>query len=480
MAGLLEFMQSPGGIGLLSAIAGGMANARRGTPINNIGRAGIAGMTGYNAANDQIRQEADNKQAQQFKSLQIDQMGQAINTQKEQSAWRAGLPNIMASQLTGTTDQGKQLADQQAGFGTEGAQSLVDSAQYAQPDAPLNVYNGPDKQAVQQYAMQPGSPYADKIFQNQFIPKDPKWDVRERNNSQTGKKEKVLVDLNNPTDIRPFGGQEAVKVENWHGNAVDPYAVKPGTTFSDPNKPFNPDGSPNLDYQDYAKRTASAGATKVVNTISQSTEKKYGEQFAGNIAKSDVALMEVAQKAPELAARANRVKSALSSGKIITGFGADTRLQIGKALGLMGMNDSETISNTEILSAQLAQNTMDAIKSSGMGGGNGFSNADRDFLEKAVGGRISLDQKSISRLADLAHNAATLSANKWNGRIKQIPSSAIEGTGLQKDQIDIPPLIGQAQNSPKNVSQLPTKHPAGVDANIWQHMTPAERKLWQK
>ena len=36
----------------------------------------------------------------------------------------------------------------------------------------------------------------------------PKWQVVERFNQQTGTKEKVLVDLNNPANVVPFGGQE--------------------------------------------------------------------------------------------------------------------------------------------------------------------------------------------------------------------------------------------------------------------------------
>lgn len=45
--GLLNFFQSPGGQGLLSAVAGYAAGARRGTPVNNIGRGLLSGVTGY-------------------------------------------------------------------------------------------------------------------------------------------------------------------------------------------------------------------------------------------------------------------------------------------------------------------------------------------------------------------------------------------------------------------------------------------------
>ena len=67
--GLLNFFQSPGGQGLLSAIAGYAAGARRGTPVNNIGKGLLAGVAGYQGANEDLRkqQEEQRKLAQQQK-----------------------------------------------------------------------------------------------------------------------------------------------------------------------------------------------------------------------------------------------------------------------------------------------------------------------------------------------------------------------------------------------------------------------------
>lgn len=62
MQGLLDFAKSPAGMGLLSAVAGGLAGARRGAPLNTIGAAGLAGLTGYNAAS--ALQEEQMKRAQ--------------------------------------------------------------------------------------------------------------------------------------------------------------------------------------------------------------------------------------------------------------------------------------------------------------------------------------------------------------------------------------------------------------------------------
>jgi hypothetical protein len=194
---------------------------------------------------------------------------------------------------------------------------------------------------------------------------------------------------------------------------------------------------------DFAAKQSTHTPATVVNTT-VNTDKKYGEQFGALAAKGDIDLRDAASRAPDMAERANRVKQLVASGKIITGQGADYRLAFGKAMGLVGASDAETISNTETLAAQLARNTMDAIKSSGMGGGTGFSNADRDFLEKAVGGKITLEAATISRLADLAHKAAANSASAWNTRVKTIPRGALEGTGISTDPINVPPLHGTA------------------------------------
>jgi hypothetical protein len=71
--GLMDFLKTPEGQGLLSATFGGLAGARRGQPLNSIGRAGMAGLMGYSTAQEQqakdaamqdkLAQEAARKQA---------------------------------------------------------------------------------------------------------------------------------------------------------------------------------------------------------------------------------------------------------------------------------------------------------------------------------------------------------------------------------------------------------------------------------
>ena len=67
--GLLDdtgsFLKTPAGMGLLSAVASGMAGYRRNAPLNSIGQGLLGGLQGYNQA-----QEQDQKQA--FQKIQMD------------------------------------------------------------------------------------------------------------------------------------------------------------------------------------------------------------------------------------------------------------------------------------------------------------------------------------------------------------------------------------------------------------------------
>jgi hypothetical protein len=76
MPGLLDFIGTPEGQGLLSAAFGGMASARQGTPWNNFGRAGVSGIVGYNQALDQSGEIDQRKQRQQLFEMQLKQLQQ--------------------------------------------------------------------------------------------------------------------------------------------------------------------------------------------------------------------------------------------------------------------------------------------------------------------------------------------------------------------------------------------------------------------
>jgi len=188
------------------------------------------------------------------------------------------------------------------------------------------------------------------------------------------------------------------------------------------------------------EKIAKAGASN----ITQSTEKKYGEQFAGKMADADITKMATAEKAPQLAESANRIIDLVKQGNVFTGPVADVKLNIARALNVVGASNEEKIANTESLIAATGQSTLDAIKSAGLGTGQGFTDKDLRFLQGIAGGTITYTPQTLTELARLQHQAATRSAESWNKRAKQLPKSATEGTGLSLEPVKVPPLSPSA------------------------------------
>jgi hypothetical protein len=178
-------------------------------------------------------------------------------------------------------------------------------------------------------------------------------------------------------------------------------------------------------------------------SVTVSTERKYGEQFAGKIADSDTKKLSAAEKAPQLAESANRIINLVSQGNLFTGPIADVKLNIARALNVVGANNDEKIANTERLIAATGQSTIDAIQGAGLGTGQGFTDKDLKFLQGVAGGAITYTPQTLTELATIQHRVATRSVENWNRRFKEIPKSATEGLGIQAAP-DVPPLSSGA------------------------------------
>lgn len=91
MAGLLDdfssFIKTPEGQGLLSGVFGYAANAKRGQPINSLGRGGIAGLMGYAGAQDRAEKQEENAFQQKYRSMQMGDMQRKIDQQAAQQKW---------------------------------------------------------------------------------------------------------------------------------------------------------------------------------------------------------------------------------------------------------------------------------------------------------------------------------------------------------------------------------------------------------
>lgn len=224
----------------------------------------------------------------------------------------------------------------------------------------------------------------------------------------------------------------------------------------------NPDGTPNMNAPLGQPFSSKPGATKINTNVNMpGAEKKYGEKFGELTAQNDVALKESADKSVSTLRNVANVKQLLDS-PVFTGSGADIKLQGSKILQALGAADTGDVnSNTELLRGLLGQNTLDAIKSSGLGSGQGFTDKDLQFLQDVQYGRTALTPQTLRRAADLQEKAALSTINRWNTRVSSIPKSALEGTGV--GQIDLQPGdIASTLSMPQPAKAAPATPPGGA------------------
>ena len=204
-------------------------------------------------------------------------------------------------------------------------------------------------------------------------------------------------------------------------------------------------------------------------SLTQNAEKSYGTAFGGKIADQDAAKLDAATKAPELAVNANRVLASLNDGNVFVGPAATIKLNLARVLNAAGASNDEKIANTETLISNLGRNTLGMVKSSGLGTGQGFTDKDLQFLEKVAGGSIDYNAQTLRNLAELSHKAAEASAKSWNKRAKEIPASAIAGTGISTEAITVPARAAKAAAATR---------PAGVPADWALHTDAAGKKAY--
>lgn len=170
----------------------------------------------------------------------------------------------------------------------------------------------------------------------------------------------------------------------------------------------------------------SRGATNVT----LNTEKNLYGTMADAVGKDNVTLYQSAQAAPEAIAGAQRIRDLVTKNPY-TGSGANYKLAIGKAAHAAGLNfaDDDT-ANTEALAAETAKATLNAVKTSGLGSGQGFTDKDLQFLQGASGGRITLEKPTLLRLADLQERAQRLSIKRWNDTYSRLDPAQMKNLGM--------------------------------------------------
>jgi hypothetical protein len=190
-------------------------------------------------------------------------------------------------------------------------------------------------------------------------------------------------------------------------------------------------------FQEYQLAQKAAGAAGGIN-LNVNTEKSFGGELGTQLAKQDAEKFNAAAKAPSMLSNINATRDLLNTGNVITGAFADEKLnvaRVGQALGVTGKSTDEMVANTQTLFANRAGAVLDSIKASGLGAGQGFSNADRDYLEKAKMGGIKFSPDAMKKQLDIEEKVTRATAGAWNERYEQMPESAKKPLGLNRIEL---------------------------------------------
>jgi hypothetical protein len=165
--------------------------------------------------------------------------------------------------------------------------------------------------------------------------------------------------------------------------------------------------------------------------------KKTGEEV--------VAFVNRAQAAPKNIAKIDEVLGILKSGGAVTGFGAENRLNLERAMSLFG-NDvkaGKRVVDTQILDALLGSDVFPSLQSMGLGSKNIDTPAEREFIRQVITGTIQLDNDALIRLTQIRRNVETNAIKEYNQKLGSGKFDKYSKAADQKlEKIEVPnPII---------------------------------------
>ena len=172
----------------------------------------------------------------------------------------------------------------------------------------------------------------------------------------------------------------------------------------------------------------------------KTTKGKFGDYIDKQVADNVDTLWNNAKNAPKFAEAANNIEAMLVSGAI-TGPGSQLKLAFARTMGFMGA-ETEAIAASEQLFKSLAETTLAAIPSSGLGTGQGFTDKDLKFLQAAVSGEISFTPATLKKVAEYNRKLADTSVKTFNSYY----------SSLSKEKRDV---LDSGGISPINIPEIP-------------------------
>jgi hypothetical protein len=180
-------------------------------------------------------------------------------------------------------------------------------------------------------------------------------------------------------------------------------------------------------------------------------ENVYGKGVTETAVKRDQDIFDTAQKARAEITKIDQTLDLIESGNIVTGFGADLRLNVERFVAQFAGDPAAKakVSNTQVLEALLGSDVFPLISALGIGARGLDTIPERQFLQKVFTGEISLDQKTLLRLTEIRRNVTQRAIDRYNERVnKGQLDRFFRYSGEEKETINIP------RRSPSGIKEM--------------------------
>jgi hypothetical protein len=151
-----------------------------------------------------------------------------------------------------------------------------------------------------------------------------------------------------------------------------------------------------------------------------------------------------AEVAPRNIQKIDETLSILSSGGAITGFGADLRLNVERAMSLYGadIKAGRRVADTQILDALLGSDVFPSLQSMGLGSKNIDTPAEREYLRQVMTGTIKMDRDALVRLTRMRRQVEVDGIKDYNDKIDSGKlNNYFKATDQTPEKIEIPNKI---------------------------------------
>jgi hypothetical protein len=311
----------------------------------------------------------------------------------------------------------------------------------------------------------------------------PQWKVETRYNAQTGQPERVLFNPADPTQVMPFGGQQAAPLEFVNeGGQIQPRnrftaapvgapierTMTPEGAQTAANAPFvvrDGQAVANAPVQAFQKQKAAAGATRVNVPVSVNTERQFLGQVADAVGKDVADATNRARSAISTIGTLTQISDALDSGAVMAGPGTTARMflgQVGQVLGVTG-SESERLTNTRQVIQGLARLELDSAQA--MRGQGAITEAERGIIRRAALGQIDdMTVPEMRTLINVIDRSARSSIRTHRNNVDQLRQQPGAGPvlpfldAIQEPAPRVPRAAGGSSAQPGGIDALLNKY----------------------